>query len=122
MTAKASVGLISATGLTGASVSLTTNVGAINASFSATPATVQASARVGAITLRVPGNASYKVTADAHVGKATVSTAQRPSSAHTITATTDVGAILIAPSVLGPLPRRPHPWCPRVSEHREVAG
>ena len=98
VTAKADVGLISATGLTGASVSLTTNVGAINASFASAPATVQASARVGAITLRVPGTASYKVTADAHVGKATVSTAQSPSSAHSITATTDVGAILIAPS------------------------
>ena len=98
VTAKADVGLISATGLSGASVSLTTNVGAINASFASAPAAVQASARVGAITLRVPGTVSYKVTADAHVGKATVSTAQSPSSAHSITATTDVGAIDIAPS------------------------
>ncbi len=98
VTAKADVGLISATGLTCASASLSTNVGAISASFAAAPATVQASANVGAITLHVPGTASYKVTADAHVGKATVSTAQDPSSAHAITATTDVGAILIAPS------------------------
>jgi hypothetical protein len=98
VTARADVGLISATGLTGASASLSTNVGAISASFAAAPATVQASANVGAITLHVPGTASYKVTADAHVGKATVSTAQDPSSAHAITATTDVGAILIAPS------------------------
>ena len=98
VTAKADVGLISATGLTGASASLTTNVGAISASFAAAPTTVQASASVGAITLRVPGTVSYKVTADAHVGKATVSTRQSPSSAHAITATTDVGAIVIAPS------------------------
>ncbi len=59
---------------------------------------MQASANVGAITLHVPGTTSYKVTADAHVGKATVSTLQSPSSAHAITATTDVGAIVIAPS------------------------
>ncbi len=98
VTAKANVGLISATGLTCASASLTTNVGAISASFAAAPTTVQASANVGAITLHVPGTASYKVTADAHLGKATVSTTQNPSSGHAITATTDVGAIVIAPS------------------------
>lgn len=98
VTAKADVGLISATGLTCASASLSTNVGAISASFAAAPTTVQASANVGAITLHVPGTTSYKVTADARVGKATVSTTQDPSSAHAITATTDVGAILVAPS------------------------
>jgi len=98
VTAKADVGLISATGLTGALASLTTNVGAISASFATAPTTVQASARVGAITLRVPGTTSYQVSADAHVGKATVSIPQSASSAHAITATTDVGAIDIAPS------------------------
>ena len=97
VTAKADVGLISATGLTGASVSLITSVGAINAAFAAAPATVQATARVGAITLRVPGTASYQVSADAHIGKAAVSVPQSASSAHAITATTDVGAIVIAP-------------------------
>jgi hypothetical protein len=98
VTAKADVGLINATGLTGASVSLSTRVGGISASFAASPATVRASARVGAIALHVPGTASYKVTANAHLGKATVSTRQSSSSAHVITATTDVGAILVAPS------------------------
>jgi hypothetical protein len=97
VTAKADVGLISATGLTGASVSLITSVGAINAAFAAAPAAVQATARVGAITLRVPGTASYQVSADAHIGKAAVSVPQSASSAHAITATTDVGAIVIAP-------------------------
>jgi len=58
---------------------------------------VQSSARVGAITLHVPGAAAYKVAANAHVGKATVSTRQSSSSAHVISATTDVGAILVAP-------------------------
>jgi hypothetical protein len=99
VTAKADVGLISATGLTGASVSLITSVGAINAAFAAAPTTVQATARVGAITLRVPSTASYQVSADAHIGKAAVSVPQSASSAHAITATTDVGAIVIAPSL-----------------------
>ena len=98
MTARADAGLINATGLTGGSVSLTTSVGAISASFAAAPATVRAAARVGAIALHVPGTASYKVTADAHLGKAVVSVPQSSSSGHAITATTDVGAIVIAPS------------------------
>jgi hypothetical protein len=98
VTAKADAGIISATGLTGASVSLTTNVGGISASFAAAPAAVRAVARVGAISLRLPGTASYKVTVNAHLGKATVSTRQSSSSAHVITATTDVGVIVVAPA------------------------
>jgi len=97
VTAKADAGLISATGLRAASVSLTNDVGAINASFSAPPATIQAVTRVGAIRLRVPDSTAYRVSADAHVGKATVSVRESASSTHAITATTDVGAIVIGP-------------------------
>jgi hypothetical protein len=98
VTAKADVGLINATGLTGASVSLTTRVGGISASFTAAPTAVRASANVGAITVHVPGTTSYKVAADARVGKTTVSARRSASSGHAITATTDVGAIVVAPS------------------------
>jgi DUF4097 and DUF4098 domain-containing protein YvlB len=98
VTAKADVGLINATGLTSASVSLTTRVGGISASFAAAPTAVQASANVGAITVHVPGSTSYKVAADARVGKTTVSAPQSASSGHAITATTDIGAITVAPS------------------------
>lgn len=59
---------------------------------------VRASANVGAITVHVPGTTSYKVAADARVGKTTVSARQSASSGHAITATTDVGAIVVAPS------------------------
>jgi hypothetical protein len=95
VTAKADVGRISATGLAGASVSLTTGVGGISAAFAATPVMIQALTRIGAITLSVPDSVSYRVSADARVGKATVSIPQSPSSAHAITATTDIGTILI---------------------------
>ena len=98
VTAKANVGLIDATGLTSASVSLTTRVGGISASFTAAPTTVQASANVGAIIVHVPGTASYKVAANARVGKTTISAPQSASSGHAITASTDVGAIVVAPS------------------------
>jgi hypothetical protein len=98
VTAQADVGLIDAADLTSASVSLTTRVGGISASFAAAPTAVQASANVGAITVHVPGTTSYKVAADARVGKTTVSAPQSASSGHAITATTDVGAIVVAPS------------------------
>ena len=87
-----------ATGLAGASVSLTTRVGGISASFTVAPTAVRASANVGAITVHVPGTTSYKVTADARVGKTIVRARQSASSSHVITATTDVGAIVVAPS------------------------
>jgi hypothetical protein len=95
VTAQADIGLINATGLSGASVSLTTEGGGITAAFTAAPATVQAATRVGAITLRVPGGTSYQVTTHAHLGHATVSVPQSSSSAHVITATADLGAILV---------------------------
>lgn len=97
VTAKVKVGSISATGLTGPVVSLTTDVGGISAAFAGTPATVQAVTRVGAITLRLPGTVSYKISVDAHLGKATVSVPQSASSPHAITATADIGAVLIEP-------------------------
>ena len=59
---------------------------------------MQASANVGAITVHVPGTTTYKIAADARVGKAAVSAPQSASSGHAITATTDVGAIVVAPS------------------------
>ena len=98
LTAKADAGIINATGLTSASVGLTTRVGGISASFTAAPRAVQASVNVGAITLHVPGSASYKIAADARVGKTSIKAPQSASSGHVITARTDVGAIVITPS------------------------
>jgi hypothetical protein len=98
VTAKAGVGFIDAAGLTGSSVSLNTGAGGITAAFSAAPHAVQATARVGAIIIRVPGSVSYQVSTDAHLGKATVSVPQDSSSARSISASTDVGAITVGPA------------------------
>jgi hypothetical protein len=98
VTAKARVGLINAAGLSGASVSLTTDGGGITASFTAAPGTLAAVAHVGAIILHLPGSDAYKVSADARVGHADVGVRQSSSSDHVITATTDVGAIKISTS------------------------
>ena len=97
VTAQADVGIITADGLTSPSASLTTSVGAITAAFTAPPATVRATANVGAVTVRVPVGMSYQVSADARIGKATISVPQSPSASHAITATTNVGTILVAP-------------------------
>jgi hypothetical protein len=98
VTAKAKVGLISGTGLSGGSVSLTTDGGGITASFTAAPGTLAAVAHVGAIILHLPGADAYKVSADARVGHADVGVRQSSASDHVITATTDVGAIKISAS------------------------
>jgi hypothetical protein len=97
VTARADAGIITASGLTSPAATLTTSVGAITAAFTAPPATVQATASVGAVTIRVPAGTSYQVSADARIGKATISVPQSPSAPHTISATTDVGTILVGP-------------------------
>jgi hypothetical protein len=56
---------------------------------------IQALTRVGVITLRVPSAASYKVSVNARPGRTAVGVPQRSSSGYAITATTDVGAILV---------------------------
>ncbi len=112
MTAKADAGLITATGLAGASVSLTTDVGAITADFAAAPVTIAAVTRIGAITLRVPKAASYMVIANASFGQATVRIPQILRR-RTPSATADVGAILV--TYLGAT--RPGQ---RRSEHRQL--
>jgi len=97
VTAQADAGIITASGLTSPAATLTTSVGAITAAFTAPPATVRATASVGAVTIRVPASTSYQVSADARIGKATISVPQSPSAPHAISATTDVGTILVGP-------------------------
>jgi Putative adhesin len=98
VTAKVDVGFIDATGLSVAAASLTTDVGGITATFTTAPRTVTAITKAGAITLHVPTTTSYQITASAVAGKTTISVPQRTGSASTITATTDIGAIQIAPA------------------------
>ena len=76
----------------------TADGGRVSASFTAAPTTLRAVARVGAVDLQVPGNVSYKVSADAHVGHADVGVRQSSSSGHVITAITDVGGIKVSAS------------------------
>ncbi|HUA40121.1 MAG TPA: DUF4097 family beta strand repeat-containing protein [Streptosporangiaceae bacterium] len=74
------------------------SAGKIDATFSAAPAAITASADVGSIALHVPGNLSYDVAASASVGSVRVGVIVNRKSAHTITATDQTGSITIEPA------------------------
>ncbi|HTW03772.1 MAG TPA: hypothetical protein VMF87_25970 [Streptosporangiaceae bacterium] len=72
-----------------------TGVGAIDAAFAAAPAELVAQSDTGAVTLRVPGSASYAVTATAGVGQVSVTVPRSASSGHVIRAGSDVGPVTV---------------------------
>ena len=98
VTAQTTAGLISATGLSAPTAELKSNAGGINASFTAAPGSVHASTNVGPITISVPGSASYQIQTHTYVGTSTVTVPKDAASAHTITASSDLGSITISPS------------------------
>ena len=97
VTAKADAGLIDATAMSTAAASFTVDVGGITATFTAAPQTLTAVTKAGGIALHVPTTTQYQINATTVAGKTTISVPQAADSPHTITATTDVGAIQIAP-------------------------
>jgi hypothetical protein len=98
VTAQTVAGFISATSLASPSATLKSSAGGINASFTAAPGSVQASTTAGPISLAVPNTVPYRVNGHTYVGKTTVTVRQDTTSAHTITAHSDLGSITIAPS------------------------
>jgi hypothetical protein len=98
VTAKVDVGLIDASGLTAQNVSLNTDVGGIDATFTRPPRAVTAATKTGAVTIRVPVTATYHVIANAVVGHVTVSVPQGSGAARTITVSVDLGAVSVTPS------------------------
>jgi hypothetical protein len=98
VTARTIAGPITATGLASPQATLKSNAGGINAVFSAAPTVIQASTNAGPITITVPGSAAYQVNAHTYVGKTTVGVRKTASSAHVITASSDVGSVTITPS------------------------
>lgn len=98
VSAQSGTGLITATGLSSPVADLKSDAGGIDATFAAPPATVQASTHVGPISIAVPGSAAYTVHARTYVGSSTVTVPKSPASAHTITASSDLGSITIGPS------------------------
>jgi len=80
------------------SASLHVTAGTINATFSAAPATLLATATAGSVTLRVPGGVPYAVDASASVGSTQVSVIRSDASPHAITAWTTTGSVTIEPA------------------------
>jgi hypothetical protein len=97
-TAQTSTGLITAVGLSSAEVSLKSDAGGIIATSSAPPRSLDASTKVGAITLTVPGSVAYKVSTRTFVGTSTITVRRSASSPHAINASSDVGSISISPA------------------------
>jgi hypothetical protein len=90
-------GSISGSGMSSATAALSTNVGSIDVSFSAAPATVAATTSVGSISLRLPRGVAYAIHASATIGSIHVTVPQASSSAHSITARTQTGSVTIQP-------------------------
>ena len=97
VSARAGAGLITADGLRSATASFTSNAGGIIASFTAAPRSLTANTNVGPITLTVPGSAAYRISTHTIVGSATVTVHRSGSSAHSISARSDLGSITIDP-------------------------
>ena len=81
-----------------AHATLRVSVGKIEVTFSAPPASVTAASSVGSVTLRVPGNVPYAVSAHASTGSTEVTVSRDPASSHTITATTKTGSVTVEPA------------------------
>ena len=98
VSARAAAGLITAAGLRSAIASFTSNAGGVIASFTAAPRSLTVNTNVGPIALTVPGSVAYRIAAHTFVGSATVTVHRSGSSAHSISARSDLGSISIEPA------------------------
>ena len=98
VSARAAAGLITAVDLRCGVASFTSNAGGVIATFSAVPRSLTASTNVGPITLTVPGSVAYQVAVHTVVGTSTITVRRGGSSAHSISARSDLGSISINPS------------------------
>lgn len=98
LNAHASAGLITADDLRSPVATFKTNAGGILATFTVPPRSVTATTNVGPIGLTVPGSVAYRLNTHTFVGTSTVTVHRSSSSAHTISASSDLGSISISPS------------------------
>ncbi len=98
VSARTDAGLITAAGLRSAIAAFKTDAGGITAAFTAAPTSLSATTDVGPIALTVPKTARYQVSAHTVVGRSTVTVPVADSSAHSVTAHSDLGVISIAPA------------------------
>jgi hypothetical protein len=95
VTAQTELGQVSATGLTAYQATLTTAQGSVDAAFSVAPELVTASSQLGSVTLHLPGNSSYAVTASADLGTTSVTVPRSSSSRHVVKASSQLGSVTV---------------------------
>lgn len=98
VSARATAGLVTAVDLRSAVASFNSDAGGVVAAFSAVPASLTASTKVGPISLTVPAAAAYRVSTHTVVGTATVTVRRSSSTAHSITARSDLGSVSVSPA------------------------
>jgi len=90
-------GAVEGKALTGDQVDVQSRAGAFILGFAEAPMSGKAVTEVGAISVHVPGDRAYAVTAGTKAGATKVSVRKDAASQHRIDARTDVGAIEIEP-------------------------
>ena len=90
-------GAVEGTGLSGDAVVIKTQAGATSLEFTEAPSDLQATSQVGAVKVRLPGDAAYAIDVDTDVGTADVSVRKDPASPHRVRVSTQVGAVSIGP-------------------------
>jgi hypothetical protein len=98
VTARADAGLITAVDMRSAVASFKSNAGGVVATFSVAPRTLTAATNVGPITLTVPGSVGYRLSTHTVVGTSTVTVRRSTDTAHSISASSDLGSISVSPS------------------------
>ena len=98
VTARADAGLITAVDMRSAVASFKSNAGGVVATFSVAPRTLTATTNVGPITLTVPGSVGYQLSTHTVVGTSTVTVRRSTDTAHSISASSDLGSISVSPS------------------------
>ena len=98
VSARADAGLVTAVALRSATASFKSNAGGIGATFSVAPRSVTAATNVGPIALTVPGTVGYRLSTHTVVGSSTITVQRSSSSAHSISASSDLGSISIDPA------------------------
>lgn len=97
-TAQTSSGQIMAVNLNSAEISLKSDAGGIIATCSSAPLSLDASTKVGAITLTMPGSVAYKISTRTFVGTSTITVRKSARSPYAINASSDIGSISISPA------------------------
>jgi hypothetical protein len=98
VSAHANAGLITAVDLRSPVASFKSHAGGVVATFSVAPRSVTAATNVGPITLTVPGSVGYRLSTHTVVGTSMITVRRSSSSAHSISASSDLGSISVSPS------------------------